>query len=129
VEAGAAGGFDREYRLDSLFADYKDMAGPGVAVALVYDNELVFSKGYGSAVLEYDIPADPSSTIFHIASVSKQFTVFAAMLLEEVDKLSMQDDVREYIPEVPVFGETITLKDLAAHTGGSPRSTHHKEVH
>lgn len=118
VEAGAAGGFDREYRLDSLFADYKDMAGPGVAVALVYDNELVFSKGYGSANLEYNIPVDPSSTIFHIASVSKQFTVFAAMLLEEAGKLSMEDDVREYIPEVPDFGETITLKDLAAHTGG-----------
>ncbi len=118
MEASSAETFDREGRLDSLFADYKDMEGPGVAVALVYDNELVFSKGYGSANLEYDIPVDPSSTIFHIASVSKQFTVFAAMLLEEAGKLSMQDDVREYIPEVPDFGETITLKDLAAHTGG-----------
>ncbi len=108
---------DVEQRLDSLFADYHDPAGPGVAVALVYGNELILSKGYGSANLEYDIPVEPS-TIFHIASVSKQFTVFAAMLLEETGKLSMQDDVRKHIPEVPDFGETITLKHLAAHTSG-----------
>ncbi len=109
---------DMEMRLDSLFADYSDPAGPGVAVALVYENDLILSKGYGSANLEYDIAIDPSSTIFHIASVSKQFTVFAALLLEESGKLSMQDDVRKYIEEIPDFGETITLKHLAAHTGG-----------
>lgn len=109
---------DKEKRLDRLFADYTDPSGPGVAVALVYENELIFSKGYGSANLEYDIAVDPSSTIFHIASVSKQFTVFAALLLEEAGKLSMQDYIRKHIPEVPDFGETIILEHLAAHTGG-----------
>ncbi len=110
--------FDKVKRLESLFADYKDPAGPGVAVALVYGNELIFSKGYGSANLEYDIAVEPSSTIFHIASVSKQFTVFSVLLLEEAGMLSMLDDVRQHIPEMPDFGETITLEHLAAHTGG-----------
>jgi CubicO group peptidase (beta-lactamase class C family) len=69
------------------------------------------------ANLEYAIPNTPSP-VFHIASVSKQFTVFAVLLLEEEGKLSLDDDIREHIPEVPDFGPTITLQHLASHTSG-----------
>ncbi len=106
-----------EARLDSLFSQYDDPGSPGMAVALIYGDEPIFSKCYGSANLEYDIPIEPS-TVFHIASVSKQFTVFATLLLEEAGKLSMEDDIRKHIPEFPDLGETITLEHLANHTGG-----------
>jgi CubicO group peptidase (beta-lactamase class C family) len=76
-----------------------------------------YLKGYGMANLEYDIPIDPSS-VFHVASVSKQFTAFAVSLLVAEGKVSWEDDIREYVPEVPDFGETITLRHLANHTSG-----------
>jgi len=78
---------------------------------------MLYKKGYGIANLEYGIPISPS-TVFHIASVSKQFTVFAILLLEKEGKLSIDDDIRKYIPEVPDFGKKITLRHLASHTSG-----------
>lgn len=106
-----------EESIDKIFADFDDSLKPGAAVAVVKNGEVVFKKGYGSANLEYDIPVTPK-TIFHIASVSKQFTVFALLLLAEEGKLSLDDPVQQYIPEVPDFGEEITLRHLATHTSG-----------
>lgn len=108
---------DLEEQIDAIFSEYDDIAKPGAAVAVVRDGRIVFKKGYGSANLEYNIPVTPS-TIFHIASVSKQFTVFSIMLLAREGKLSFEDDIRKHIPEVPEFGETITLRHLAGHTSG-----------
>jgi CubicO group peptidase (beta-lactamase class C family) len=104
-------------KIDSVFKDYNDINKPGASVAVVKDEKIIFKKGYGSANLEYDIPNSPS-TIFHIASVSKQFTAFSILLLESQGKLSFDDDIRKYIPEVPDFGKTITLRHLASHTSG-----------
>ncbi|NAS12160.1 serine hydrolase domain-containing protein [Poritiphilus flavus] len=104
-------------RIDGIFTGFDDANKPGAAVAVVKDGEIVFKKGYGSANMEYDIPVTPS-TVFHIASVSKQFTVFAILLLAEEGKLNFDDDIRKHIPEVPDFGKTITLRHLAAHTSG-----------
>ena len=106
-----------EKSIDRIFADFDDPLKPGAAVAVVKNGEVVFKKGYGSANLEYDIPVTPN-TIFHIASVSKQFTVFALLLLAEEGKLSLDDPVQKYIPEVPDFGVEITLRHLATHTSG-----------
>ena len=103
--------------IDKIFKNYDDIQKPGAAVSVVKDGKVIFKKGYGSANLEYDLPVTPS-TVFHIASVSKQFTVFAVLLLEEQGKLSFDDDIRKHIPEVPDFGTTITLRHLAAHTSG-----------
>ena len=103
--------------IDKIFADYDDINKPGAAIAVVKNGQIIFKKGYGGANLEYDIPVDPA-TVFHIASVSKQFTVFAILLLEEQGKLSFDDDIRKHIPEVPDFGTTITLRHLAGHTSG-----------
>ncbi|RIA09932.1 CubicO group peptidase (beta-lactamase class C family) [Flavobacteriaceae bacterium MAR_2010_72] len=104
-------------QVDELFTVWDTSNTPGAAVAIVKDGAVIYKKGYGIANLEYDIPITPSS-IFHIASVSKQFTVFSILLLEKQGKLSLDDDIRKYIPEVPDFGKTITLRHLASHTSG-----------
>lgn len=104
-------------QVDEVFARWDDKNSPGAAVAVVQNGAIVYKKGYGMAHLEYDIPNSPS-TVFHIASVSKQFTAFSILLLEKAGKLSLDDDIRKYIPEVPDFGKTITLRHLATHTSG-----------
>lgn len=90
---------------------------PGAAVAVMKDGKIVFSKGYGYADLESDRPITPS-TIFHVASVSKQFTAFAIAMLADQGKLSLDDDIRKYLPELHDFGHTITINHLAHHTSG-----------
>lgn len=104
-------------KIDQLFASWNMPNSPGAALAIVQDNEVVYKKGYGYASLEYDIPITPS-TIFHVASVSKQFTDFAILLLADDGKLSLDDDVRQYIPELYDFGQRITIKHLIHHTSG-----------
>lgn len=106
-----------EKQIDQLFTAYNNQNSPGAAVAVARDGKIIFKKGYGSADLEYSIPITPS-TIFHIASVSKQFTAFSILLLEGEGKLSINDDIRKYIPEVPDFGKVITLNQLMHHTSG-----------
>lgn len=106
-----------EARVDKLFAEWDRWDSPGAAIAVLKDGEVVYARGYGSAQLEYDIPITPA-TVFHVASVSKQFTAFAVSLLAERGKLSWDDDVRKHIPEVPDFGKTITLRHLVHHTSG-----------
>ena len=100
-----------------IFEDFDSLEKPGVAVAVVRDGKLIYKNGYGIAHLEYNVPISPS-TVFHVASVSKQFTVFAILLLQQEGKLSLDDDIRKYIPEVPDFGTKISLRHLATHTSG-----------
>jgi hypothetical protein len=104
-------------QVDELFTVWDTNDTPGAAIAVVKDGSIIYKNGYGLSNLEYDIPITPSS-IFHIASISKQFTVFSILLLEKQGKLSLDDDIRKYIPEVPDFGTIITLRHLASHTGG-----------
>lgn len=106
-----------EGRVDQLMVAYDRPDAPGVALAITQDGAILYERGYGSANLEYDIPITPE-TIFHVASVSKQFTAFAVTMLAAEGALSLDDDVRKYIPEVPDFGKTITLRHLIHHTSG-----------
>jgi CubicO group peptidase (beta-lactamase class C family) len=110
-------GQTKEKRIDQIMSLWDTKDSPGASIAVVQNDQIVFSKGYGLANLEYDIPIETNS-IFHIASISKQVTAFAILLLEEEGKLSMDDDVRSYLPEVPDFGTPITLRHLANHTSG-----------
>ncbi len=103
-------------RVDKLFSQFNNST-PGVAVAVVKDGEIVYKRGFGMANLEYNIPITPGS-IFHVASISKQFTAMSIVLLAQQGKLSLDDDIRKYIPEVPDFGETTTIRHLANHTSG-----------
>ena len=104
-------------QIDQLFTPWNYPGSPGAAVAVEKDGKIIFAKGYGSADVEYNVPITPT-TIFHIASLSKQFTAFAILMLEQEGKLSINDDIRKYIPEVPGFGKTITLNHLLHHTSG-----------
>lgn len=104
-------------QVDQLFSKWNTDERPGAAVAVVKNGQVIFEKGYGMANLEYDVRITPS-TIFHIASISKQFTAFAVLLLEQDGKLNYDDDVRKYIPELKDFGHTITLRHLVHHTSG-----------
>ena len=106
-----------EKQIDQLFTTWNRIDSPGAAVAVEKDGKVIYKKGFGSAELEYDIPITPA-TVFHIASVSKQFTCFSILLLEKQGKLSIYDDIRKYIPEVPDLGKVITLNHLMHHTSG-----------
>jgi len=107
---------DAEKKIDSLFSNYNSKTA-GVAVGIVKDGELIFKKGYGTANLEYDIPIT-SKTIFNVGSVSKQFAAFSIYLLEKQGKISLDDDVRKYIPELPIYEKIITIRHLCSHTSG-----------
>lgn len=104
-------------RVDSVFEGMATATTPGCALSVMEGGKPIYAQGYGMANLEYDIPITPTS-VFHVASVSKQFTTFAVSLLVAEGKVSWEDDIREYVPEVPDFGETITLRHLANHTSG-----------
>ena len=106
-----------ETRVDQLFAEWDKPDSPGAAVAVVREGEVVYKQGYGSANLEYDIPIT-TTTIFDIASVSKQFAAFAIVTLSHEGKFSLDDDIRTYLPDVPDFGNTITIRHLLHHTSG-----------
>lgn len=103
--------------VDSVFAAFDRRDSPGCAVAVVEGDRTVLAKGYGMASLEHDVPITPT-TAFYAASVSKQFTAFAVALLAQQGKLSLDDDIRKWIPEVPDFGKTIMVRHLIHHTSG-----------
>ena len=103
--------------IDSLFKDYTKPGSPGVAVLIVKDGKIAFEKGYGLANLEYDMPVTPTS-VFDIASVSKQFTGYAISTLIQEGKISPDDDIHKYLPDVPDFGKKITIHNLIHHTSG-----------
>jgi CubicO group peptidase (beta-lactamase class C family) len=104
-------------RIDQMFATWDRPGSPGAAIAVVQDGEIIFQRGYGLANLEYDVQTTPS-TVFHVASVSKQFTAFAITMLAVQGSLSLDDDIRWYIPELHDFGHTITTRHLLHHTSG-----------
>jgi CubicO group peptidase (beta-lactamase class C family) len=108
---------NKEKMIDALFEQEIKKDSPGAAVAIIKDGSIIYKNGYGIACMDYDIPITPS-TIFHVASVSKQFTTFAIALLADQGKLSLDDDIRKYLPEVPDFGKTITIRHLIYHTSG-----------
>lgn len=103
--------------VDSIFAPYTSARSPGCAVGVTRDGAIVLSKGYGMADLEHDI-AITRDTRFYLASVSKQFTAMAVVLLARDGKLSLDDSIRKWVPEVPAFAAGIKLRHLLYHTSG-----------
>ncbi len=90
---------------------------PGCAAAVSLNGELVFEKAFGLADLEHNVPNTPQ-TIFESGSVAKQFTAAAVVLLQQDGKLSLDDPVRKYIPELPDYGAPLTIRHLLNHTSG-----------
>ena len=106
-----------EAKVDQLFAEWDRSDSPGAALAIVREGEVIYKRGYGMANLEYDIPIT-TRTIFDIASVSKQFAGFAIATLSHEGKLSLNDDIRTYLLDVPDFGNIITIRHLLHHISG-----------
>lgn len=110
-------GTDVAARADQLMSPWKGTESPGASIGVVMDGKLVFAKGYGMADLESGIPNNPQ-TIFHMASVSKQFTAMAILMLADQGKLSLDDSIQQYLPEMTNFGKRITIRHLLHHTSG-----------
>lgn len=108
---------DRHTQVDAIFAPWTGTNTPGCAVGISRDGAVDYARGYGRANLEYDIPITPNS-IFLSGSISKQFTAFAIALLAQDGKLSLDDDIRTYVPEMPDYGKTISIAQLIHHTSG-----------
>src|SRR5580704_3906932 len=104
-------------QVDQVFAKWDSTSSPGCALSVIKDGEIVYKRGYGMADLDHDVPIT-SETVFHVASISKQFTAAAILLLAQEGKLSLDDDVRKYITELPDFGARITIRHLLHHTSG-----------
>lgn len=106
-------------KIDKLFAEWDKSDSPGCALGIIKDGQLVYSRGYGMANLEHDIPVS-SKMVFRIGSTSKQVTTMCIALLAEKGKISLDDDVRKYVPELPEYKSPITIKQLVWHTSGLP---------
>lgn len=104
-------------RVDSLFALHDRTDTPGCAVSVVHDGEVVLARGYGMASLEHGVPVTPR-TAFDVASMSKQFTALSAALLAEDGQLDLDADVRTVLPEMPDYGEPITVRHLVHNASG-----------
>ena len=106
-----------ERAADALFAQWAKPSTAGCALGVLKDGKTLYVQGYGHADIEHSVPIT-ASTVFHIASLSKQFTAFAIYLLEREGRLSLDDDIRKYLPELHDFHRTITIRDLLHHTSG-----------
>jgi CubicO group peptidase (beta-lactamase class C family) len=107
---------DTTAMVDALFAGWTTSS-PGCAVAVGRDGRVVLARGYGMANLEYDVAITPA-TIFEAGSVSKQFTAAAVVLLALDGRLSLEDPVRKHVPELPPYGDSITIRQMLNHTSG-----------
>jgi CubicO group peptidase (beta-lactamase class C family) len=103
--------------VDAIFSHVSGDAGPGCALGVSRGGEIFLQRAYGMAELEHGVPNVPA-TIFEAGSVSKQLVVAAVVLLAQDGKISLNDDVRRYLPELPDYEATITVRHLIHHTSG-----------
>ncbi len=104
-------------KVDELFTRYDRNDGPGLALGIIKDGSIIYARGYGMANLEYDIPNTPQ-TVFRTGSLAKQFTAMCIAILADQGKLSVEDDIRKYIPEMPVYEAPVLITHLIRHTSG-----------
>jgi CubicO group peptidase (beta-lactamase class C family) len=103
--------------IDEVFQEWDRSDSPGCALAVVREGEIIYERGYGMADLEHGIPIGPDS-VFYAGSVSKQFVALTLLLLEEQGRLSLDDNIRKYLPEFPDYGAPIKIRHLIHHTSG-----------
>ncbi len=108
---------DTKARVDAVFQEYDRSDSPGCALGVFRDGKIVYARGYGMANLELGV-ANSAQTVFDIGSTSKQFTAFSVHLLARDGKLSLDDDIRKWLPEIPSYGKTVTIRHLIHHTSG-----------
>lgn len=117
--ASTSAATDKSAQVDALLARYTGEGQPGAAVLVVQDGKIVHERGYGLADLENKTPIG-LDTAFDLASVSKQFTAMAVMMLVERGKLSYDDTLSKFFPELPPYAKAITVRNLLNHTSGLP---------
>jgi CubicO group peptidase (beta-lactamase class C family) len=103
--------------IDAVFAPWDQPRSPGCALGVARDGDLFYSRGYGYANLDHDIPITPQ-TVFDVGSVTKQFTAASLSMLALAGKLTLDDDVRKWLPELPEYEWPITLRHMLHHTSG-----------
>lgn len=103
-------------KIDAVFKEYKTTT-PGCAVGVYQRGKVLYAKGYGMADLGLGIPIRPT-TVMDIGSTSKQFAAASIVLLANEGKLSLADDIRKYLPEIPDYGHPITIDHMLRHTSG-----------
>ncbi|MFC2160928.1 serine hydrolase domain-containing protein [Acidobacteriota bacterium] len=108
---------EKTNQVDALFAQWDKSDSPGCALAVFQNGKIIYNRGYGMANLELDIPISPQS-VFYIGSVSKQFVSACIGLLALQGKLSLDDNIRKYVPEIPEYDSPITIRHLIYHTSG-----------
>jgi CubicO group peptidase (beta-lactamase class C family) len=117
TSTGSGSQTDVTARVDKLFERWNRTDSPGCALSVMRYGRIVYEHGYGMADLDHNVTITPS-TVFHVASMSKQFTAASIVLLAQQGKLSFDDDIRKYIPELHDFGTPITIRELIHHTSG-----------
>ncbi len=117
VSAQEARTSELSQKVDQLFAEWDKTSSPGCALGVIQDGELAYRRGYGMANLEHGVPIS-SSSVFYIASTSKQFVASSVILAAEQGYLSLDDDIRQHVPELPDYGEKISIRHLLNHTSG-----------
>jgi len=106
-----------QVQIDSIFSQWDTSDRAGIAVGIVSDGKTILTKGYGLANLEHKIAIRPD-TKFYIGDLAKEFTVYSLLLLEHRNRLSLQDDIRDYLPKLMPFSHAITIEQLIHHTSG-----------
>ncbi|MDQ4120730.1 MAG: serine hydrolase [Acidobacteriota bacterium] len=104
-------------KADAFLAQWDKNDMPGCAVGAIQEGKLVYKRAFGMANLDYDVP-NTTSTLFNLASSSKPFTAASIALLAQQGKLSLEDDIRKYLPEMPKYDEMITIRHLIHHSSG-----------
>ena len=104
-------------RVDALFKEFDHPNAPGASVLVIHKGKAVFAKGYGLADLDTKTPCT-TNTNFRLASVSKQFTAMAVLMLAERGKLKLDERLPDFFPEFPAYGKQITVHQLLTHTAG-----------
>lgn len=110
---------DLANKVDSIIKLSITAKTPGCAVGVIKDGKILYKQTYGMSNLDYRIPVS-DSTVFNLASVSKQFTAFLVLLLEKEGKLNLDDEIGKYIPELKIYGPIVTIRQLLHHTSGIP---------
>ncbi len=116
-EGNAAGTGSDNTAVDAIFAAFEQPGSPGCGLAVAQEGELSYARGYGYANLDHGIHNSPT-TLFDVGSVTKQFTAASVSMLALEGKLSLDDDIRRWLPELPAYESPITIRHLLHHTGG-----------
>jgi len=107
-----------EAQIDALMAEHVGTATPGAAIVVVHEGEIIFSRGYGYADIENQIPVDPAVSVFELGSINKPFVWVAVMQLVEQGLLDLNADIRTYLPDSFQFEKPFTMRDLLNHSAG-----------